>query len=323
MSLFQNTADLKNYVGISNGTSLSAISINETSAFNQFLKPYYSAQFWAITLTAAAASSPSAKMAELLPYVKACMAKFMMLLWIPEGAVNIDDNGITVFRNDKLQPASDAKIEDLKQKYASEGYAALEALLEYLETNKAETDFVTWKDNAYTTYHDYLIVDAKTFKNYAPISGRRTYLALGNVMRKVELFYLRPIIQKALFDSLKTKSKAGILTGKYLEVAKLCYAYIANKTLGEGLLQLSMIEDSYGITITESSSTLITQARKAADLERIEKLSNEYEEDAKNWKAEIEQYLFDNAADLTEFVKPTTVYVAPIENTVISPNFYN
>jgi len=322
MSLFQTTADLKDYVGVSNGTTLKSISLNETTAFNAFLKPYYSSQFWTVTLAAAANPTPSAKMVEILPLVKACMGKFMMLLWIPEGAVNIDDNGITVFGNEKLRPASDTKIEDLKQKYSSEGYAALEALLEYLEANKAENDFTTWLANAYTTYHDYFIVDAKSFKNFAPISGRRTYLALANVMRKVETFHLRPIIQKAVFDALKTKAKAGTLAGKYLALVNLCLPYIANLTLSQGFKQLALIEDSYGITVIESSSTLITQSRKPATPERIEELSNQFEADANLYKAEILQYLFDNAADLTEFVKPTQVYVDPIENTSTSPNFY-
>lgn len=143
--------------------------------------------------------------AQLLFHCRRYLANFSFLDYIPEGQLEISENGIRIVTNEDRKQAFDWQIKKLEAKYEKSGNKALENLLAFLEKN-VDT-FTSWATSeAFTLNKRYFINSAEVFQELVDIGySRRVFLQLIPSMQKVEEFHLQEALGEAFFEELKEK----------------------------------------------------------------------------------------------------------------------
>lgn len=102
--------------------------------------------------------TPGTEQAALIEYCREAVGRFAFYEYAPEGQVIIDGRGINITDDDTRKVASDSKVQQLTQSLRKKGYRALEAALNYLESQKAT--FTTWASSAERTAERSLFVSS-------------------------------------------------------------------------------------------------------------------------------------------------------------------
>ncbi len=145
---------------------------------------------------------------ELLPYAQRPIVYFAFLKGLDKFNVSIGNFGIGIIHSTNLAPASEKRVENLRQSISDGGYDALEYLLQFLEDNI--DDYPLWEaSDRYVYQYEYLISSARKFDELYKIKrSRLTFLNWRPTMADVELLQMNPVVSKDLMDELKTQIKA-------------------------------------------------------------------------------------------------------------------
>jgi hypothetical protein len=323
MKLFSDISEVQKYITVANGTTLTSLETKEQPAFERFMKPFISQQFFDVVVEAYEEDPEDEYWAPYFEAFQRAMAYFMLYLYIPEGALNISDNGITVFRNENQAPASDAKLEALRSEFLTSGFVALETLLEFLEENKGDSEIEEWTENAYAKYKELFINTSVDFKNYINISGRRTFIAITPQIKNIERKVIKGALGSALYETIKEviADPEGTISPEIYALWDKIKPVVAYLSMAKALLELSLRESEYGITLTTANMGDGALTLNPADLERINLLKNQYESEGMSALKDLEDFLFDNADDYEDYNKPEE-RPGPTINKPCSPNFY-
>jgi len=184
---------------------------------------------------------------DLLPYAQRPVVFFAFLKGLDMFNVNIGNLGIGVISNTNLAPASEKRVENLRNSITERAYDSLEYLLKFLEINT--DDYPVWMNSdAYTYQYEFLISSARKFDELYKINrSRLTFLNYRPVMADVELLQIFPVISKAFCDELKGQIKGDVVTDANAIVLPLIQKALAYFTAAnfDHDKNLTMKGDSY------------------------------------------------------------------------------
>lgn len=154
--------------------------------------------------TAYRANTLSSIQAELLLKIQKPLAAFAYYDGLAMQHAMITDAGVRRTTTDNMPSAYRWEFDEVKQTLANKAEQGMEALLEWLEDNKASFPTYTASE-AYEQRSKYLVKSATDFSTQYRIKQKfRTYSALMSIMDDVEQLYINSLIGEEFFTELKT-----------------------------------------------------------------------------------------------------------------------
>ncbi|MBC6698082.1 DUF6712 family protein [Hymenobacter puniceus] len=163
----------------------------------------------------------------LLKVLRPALASFGYFLFLPVGSVLLTSNGAAQYQSDTQKAATDKQVERASTCLEEDGYAQLEAVLDYLELHAA--DFPAWRNSAaYTVNEGSYLRTATEFDRYVHIdNSRKQFRALWPSLRAFELRCLRPVLgaqlNARLLQEIEQPEHAGVIDLIRMALASLCY----------------------------------------------------------------------------------------------------
>jgi hypothetical protein len=210
MALIKTTAEMRKYLRM-------ALSEKEASwepfvgpAAEKYLKPVLGDLLMdALQTDYDLSTGHDEDMEALLPFVQAPLAKFTLLLAVPNLDLNISEGGFTVNSTSSQSPASRERVLALQASLEQQGWDLIETLLRFLEENI--NLYASWETSgAYTLAIRNLVNSAVDFDRIFPISGSRIlFNRYRNNLDDVDLLVIKRTISAEMFDALMAEIKAG------------------------------------------------------------------------------------------------------------------
>lgn len=209
-------------------------------------------------------SLPTAKYKKLHEKILPAIVHLAILKNLPYMMVKVSSGNIISPTDTNSVPVKMWEYRNLESSHIKEGYKALDAMLAFMETNKA--DYPSWTaSDKYTAFKKYFINTTAEFHAQTDINNSRlVFKRLVPTMENIELLHIKPILGTAFFDTLKTKIKAGNPTADEKEVIELIQKIVALRTIATGLNEISFNISHNGVvgypriyndTITEDGVT--------------------------------------------------------------------
>lgn len=258
MTLIKTTSGIKSHVNININFDWNNVEPFVKQAERQYIKSLIGADLY----NSWESVSPTTGV-ELLAYklFEEASANLSMLKYIPQGNVNVSDNGIQNNSNEFTKPAEWWQIRDLQRAYESNGLTAIDEALKLMEDN--ESDFSEWiGTEGYTVFKELYTSKTQDFQRYFNInSSRRVFLSL------------RPYIlesQEQIFNWLDNGTIAVITahsTPEANQALKYMQAAQVNFTVAKAA--------SSGVFLLKSSGMFTRSEEASLSNTKIDKLSEE------------------------------------------------
>lgn len=234
----------------------------------------------------------------LLPLIQKPLANMALLYSIPLLALTISNGGITVPNSDKYAPASQAKIEDLKDAVRQMAHNGFEELLRFLDENKI--DYPDWAtSDEYDELKECFITSAREFsKSFNIRDSHWLYWNFRSIMLRIQEDKIKPITGQDQFDEIKAEINSGAVSAENEELLKFIRSAIAQLTIMEAIIEMGLRIDDKGITIFTSgtSSSQTITLRNVAPVSSIKMLQDKCEMLGNQKLKELSEYLHANAA---------------------------
>jgi hypothetical protein len=205
----------------------------------------------------------------LFDYCNRVTANFAMALYLPFGQVNISDSGFHVVHDSTQQIASQSRTDDLLESFLQAGYEAVDELLKFLEENK--DDYEAWKtSSAFTMNRQFFVLGTEDFQQYYDIGGsRRVFVALWPIIRRVEEYYIKPILGATTYEDYKEALRTtgyAALSDSMKFVVDLVRPAVVFLTMSEALADLPLQVRPDGVVSFETrTNTDNSREKKTAD----------------------------------------------------------
>lgn len=154
------------------------------------------------------------------------------------GQLKITDAGYTQMKTQTSEPVRQWQIDDLREYLYFRGYRAIDALLKFLEKNKAY--FTTWANDAvaYTINKKFIVDSADTMQVWHDIqNSRRTYLALLPIMRSVEMFSIETALCPDMYARVKEEIKSADISDDVNKILPYLQAAVTKFTISKAAEQ--------------------------------------------------------------------------------------
>lgn len=154
----------------------------------------------------------TASLVKLLAAVRVPLAAHAFALHSPHGGVQLTASGAKQASTEHMRPADRAALAAQAAAFTEAGHAGIEALLEFLEENRA--DYPAWANSdACTVLHGELLATAKEFDRFVFIDrSRRRFLELQPALRDAQRLAIRPLLGEGMLEELRSEKQAGSLT---------------------------------------------------------------------------------------------------------------
>jgi hypothetical protein len=166
------------------------------------------------------AEDPEDSELALMSYVDRAIAIFTLFLAAPQLDLSVQEGGFMVNSTDSTAPASAQRVTNYINSLEQSGWNAVEMLLRFLETNKA--DYPTWTESdCYTLANRNLINSAVEFDRIVNIDkSRLRFSAFRPEIERVEHLQIIPLISLEQYTELKTtEDKKHLVLKEYLKKA--------------------------------------------------------------------------------------------------------
>jgi hypothetical protein len=291
--ILETTADLKEYIAISDSFVFTDFEPYIKKAINKFTRAYVGNLHEELENESAGENAEIKN--EAREHLRNAIANFSWFLYIPLAQLMIDSSGISIATNADRKSPEWWQIKDLRRECLQSGHEAMDLLFEILEKNP--TVFPDYTSNYSTINRELIVSNAVTFSKYYHINNsRHTYLALQPTIRLVEDQFIKKFLCPELISQLK-----GIVTGKKLEVQtaihKAIVAFTVSKVANIGLFIL----DDSGLKV--NFDTFIDGRRenvsygKSAD--QVQSLVSEQSSNGLNYLQEVTEIISDNISEFT------------------------
>lgn len=213
-----------------------------------------------------------------------------------------DDSG----HSSRPTPVGEAK--SLLMEYQRNMYAAVDGILLFLERNQQETIFNAWLNSeSYTENYALFIRNCKQFSEYVSlVKSRQTFLALRNSLRNAEVFDLKLLLCKPLFEDLKAYLKdkdkgldLSVYPVEYEYILILIYPLLCNSAMFRGLAVLSVVVEGDGLYLGEYS--ILEGTRLTVNERAVETLREQFRADMDNSRVDLKHYLDSNIGNLPKY----------------------
>lgn len=207
MALFDNIEEIKQYnSSITMSLSLASLQSFIDQAIDDKIvgaigKPMLSELLKAKT----AGIVPDSTMSQLLNLAQKACAHFAMANYTPFGSVLLSDAGAHVHSDTNLRPASDAKLDALRNQALVDGYAALEDLVGFLEEHLSVFPIYA-KSDAHRANTQLFINSSKEFNTYMPVrTTAQLFVHVRSEIGHTERDTIEPLLGDDLMADLRSK----------------------------------------------------------------------------------------------------------------------
>jgi hypothetical protein len=233
--IFQDIQDFKKYVGGGANMSLQMSSIAPTmhDAARDHLVPYLGGEFWGALngeLPLNTRIPPT-----VLRYIKRPLALLTMYEYSKIAGVQASELGLMRVQTDSHQSAFRYQETEYRAYMLEKGYEALDELLVFLMTNRADYDW--WRESAGFYKHTELFVRyaSQLRSHYGMNISRYTYEILRGVLRDVEYFVIESFLPIAFVEHLRGLNETGSPTPEEVQAIVMVQAACVHLAIQEGL----------------------------------------------------------------------------------------
>ncbi len=292
MKLIQTIDQVKAYSSILNASvALDLIKPYLTDSDVLFIRPAIGKEFLAELATKLDSTDDLWKQA--LDLTRKPLALYGLYLAIDEIGVSLSGQGVQISSSPTNTPAPQYKVMNSKQNLMSRANAALDDLLELLETNK--TTFTSFKPADPGLF----IRNAAEFSKVVDIRGsRRVFLALVPVIRSIETKFIRPILSDGLFDKLKAAlQESADLSAEYKSLIELIKPALAHISMARSLDEVSIDVLDWGVFSNAESTFTNIMSKQTANRERILAMQQANQLDGDSELQSLQLFLDRNASE--------------------------
>jgi hypothetical protein len=329
MALFQETSEVQAFIPVIGTTAIESMLPFINQAERDYIIPYISkAQYDALNdAYNATPSTLTTEQTALLKKVQAALSQYFFYLWIPSAQLHIGPNGIRIATTESLKTAFQWQIDELRTNVLKAAGSAMDDLLYFMETNKA--DYPLWTaSTSYTLFKECFITSTTQFTElYSPLGNSRlNFIMIRSSMKKAQEFSIQSLIGFAYYDELKTEHLAGSVSAENALVITYIQKALAPLTMLRAITELSVSIDERGILNFNGISGLqaINQKQPAKD-SMIFKLEKAADEDSKAYMQMLKDFLQTNIANYPTYAASTS-YNSETTNTTFENksdnNFY-
>ncbi|OWP62884.1 hypothetical protein CDA63_11745 [Hymenobacter amundsenii] len=218
MSLLKTADELRRYVTVDSTTVPEPVHREEEHLRTHLLLPVLGATLlhWLDDQYDAGTVAPTddTLAGKLLARVQAPLGRLAVAGSLDELQVSIDQTGIHIVSTDTQKTAFGWQIAALRKTLTRKGYQDMNALLAWLEANRAASpELEAWAAGEGQVYRRQLLVSAEQFSQYENISASWTvFAALVPLIRKQELFVLEPQIGYDFLSELRDQVRTRTLS---------------------------------------------------------------------------------------------------------------
>ncbi len=207
--------DLKNHIAIDFIAGFEILEFAIEDREQELCDKYIGEALWA-NLVKEYNDSLSASSSEAVnAYTKALwfcqriVANYALLDYIPEGQLDISENGIRITTTENKKQAFDWQIKQLSAKYLAAASRNIENLIFHL--NKNIDKFSDWTSSpVYVSIKKNLVNSVSQFNEYTSKKiSHILFYELNPVISYVEDFYIRSILGDEFFDEIQERVKDG------------------------------------------------------------------------------------------------------------------
>lgn len=225
--MIKDIETLKKYVKVNTSLPFEVISPFINYTYSTILKEYLGSE-----LLARLKDETNDTTEPLNELIDACVAPFSLMFGVSELSVRMSDSGFTVdSKPDNYVPASDKKIEVLRNDLRQRGYSLLAKVIEFLE--KEIDTFSEWKTSYYyQRQNKNFIRSARQFQDIGSVNINYDIFVFDSLLPTMTLIEERFICERMgdeLFERLREKADIVETLEEKLLVRYVC-RFVALKT---------------------------------------------------------------------------------------------
>lgn len=262
--------DLRKYVNVSDSLDYTSITPFIYAAEVDNLDPIVG-----LNLLYKIKGSTELKDLTLVDLCKHVVATFALKSYIDEGSIIVNDNGVSVNKNDNFVPASDAKLAKATESLLIRGDKAIARVVAYLEENP--DSFPEWNSSDYVSLKALLFIPSrKEFYQISCIPGMPMFAEwtkIMSAMAMVERSDLLKIVPPALVDKIRIETPD--LSKDERTLRTLCCKYIASNALAATTTdEKETVKHSDHASYFESEIKRFVRSTPEFGVEQLEKFDN-------------------------------------------------
>ncbi len=301
MALITNIDEIKPFVAIGEGNYIDsyAPAIDGVEQ-NEIIYVISQAQYDALQVAYDAGSPGDGqgviadpKLKVLLAYVQRAIANLAIAESLDFNQVRLSPSGLTRTEKETEKTAYHYQKLDAQDYLYRQGYNAVETLLRFLESQKA--DYTLWAESsAYTLSRRYFITGADDFQQYYNINrSRRTYQAMMYIMERLETLVIEEQLGEAFIAALKAKTNLLPQEIKFLRYLK---AGIANLVIADAVHELGFEFNAKGLQLTKRSAGAGNEEKGRASDNQAEIIAARARGNGNRYLQQAKGYLIENAS---------------------------
>ena len=275
----------------------------------EYIIPYLTKDLYDAIATLYTSGSPNAWQLELIEKLQDAIAYYTVYEALPHVNITVSDMGAV------QASASDGSANPTNQwSYIQTRWNAIKKADTFMDMSLAQIEekiedgesfFDTFKaTNTYKGQGSHFFRYTSELNEYLNILGsRRTFLAIAKFLKAVELRELKPILCETTFDALVAGIDGNNLSEANEALLEKVKPVVANYGLVEAIPHLAILVEADGIKFL-SQSDMLNDKRNLANVQHfkmIEKLQYKAEDNARTARADLIDFLNNNADDYPDW----------------------
>ena len=298
MSILQE-ADFKAKVPVFNSMAWGLMEGSVEVAERDFLKPLLGAAEYDTLVTASASLPYSGNALALYNELKAPLAQMAAYFATYDLDVNITSRGFVVRKTEEEAPASQTRVENFRQSQLRKAMSGFDALLEWLEDNKAT--YTDWSaGEGYTELKQGFVNTTAEFQDKVDIGNSRyLFMRLRPYRRRVEDKELKTTLGTALYNEIKAEIVADSISSDNQTLLPMIHDAVANRAMARGIVMLNLQPTEIGYLMQGIQHSQTMKMPKQGKNEHIDSLVKQMNADADQAFQDLVKYLNANATSST------------------------
>jgi hypothetical protein len=200
--LFKTTEEIKNYLPVNTALDFGVISPYIKTAERDYLTRLIGTGLYNEMLAYSDSTTVTDAQNQLLDYAKIAVINLAILEWAKTGTLQMGNMGLTMQEGPNQKVPYKYKEQEFKDSVKTNGFNALDLLLEFLEDNI--NTFPTFKQSTnYSIFKGHLLNQTREFDEVYFIGGSRlVFLRLQRFITQAEDFDIKPVIGSELYDRI-------------------------------------------------------------------------------------------------------------------------
>lgn len=295
----QNTgiAEIKKYIGkVSVVLQIADLDSHFSSIEDKFVKDILGDDEFESLCQAFADDALEPEQELLLPYCQKIIANLGYLAHLPLGNAYFTAYGIQAAQTKETQVASQWRLRDIKNSFAYDGFNAIEELLEFLWKSPEDT-YPDWELSENRERHrSFFIISAKQFnEDFWIDDAYQLYRMFKPAMKKVETYYIKPVLGAALFNEIKQQIKDdNVSEDNEFLLTEFIRPAVADITFFEAAPRLRIDISDFGLSQRRTSDRQTEDVREPLNNDSYKDGVNSSERNGQMIIGDLREYLFAN-----------------------------